>query len=119
MCVELCDQSETGEMQSCQDCGRLICFDVEHGDDIEAPAYVTSSGDLYCDRCGAAIDQLDESIHEGIDDWGDDFQPLDLADELDDLPIYVDLSEPSNEPTPDEKETFETIWGRFDLGGEG
>ena len=60
MCKVLCD--DTDEMQSCQDCGRLICFDVKHGDDIMRPAYVTASGDLYCDRCGRgrAMDEAEE-----------------------------------------------------------
>jgi len=52
-------------MQSCQDCGCLICFDVESGDDIIGPAYVTSSGDLYCRRCGSAHDRTEEEEEDG------------------------------------------------------
>lgn len=55
MCY-LCEQSEDGVV-SCQDCGRLICFDTEGIDDVCAPAYVTESGDLYCRPCGARIDE--------------------------------------------------------------
>jgi len=47
MC-DMCDENE-GDFESCQDCGKLICFDVEVGDDVLRPAYVTSSGDLFCD----------------------------------------------------------------------
>ena len=64
MC-ELCEELN-GEPTSCQDCGCLICFDVEIGDDILRPAYVTASGDLYCDECGQKHDQEDER-----DDLGD------------------------------------------------
>lgn len=56
----------------CQDCGRLICFDVKQGDDILRPAYVTSSGDLYCDRCGMKNDEDDDYDPEM--DFGD-FDP--------------------------------------------
>ena len=42
---------------SCQDCGVLICFDIETGDDVLRPAYVTESGDLFCDRCGRKYDR--------------------------------------------------------------
>jgi hypothetical protein len=58
VCKQLCDD-EHGQ-QSCQDCGKLICFDTKLGDDIMRPAYVTSSGDLYCDRCGREHDRAEE-----------------------------------------------------------
>jgi hypothetical protein len=58
MCKELCDSQEDGA--SCQDCGCIICWDVEQGDDILRRAYATASGDLYCDRCGLAYDRAEE-----------------------------------------------------------
>lgn len=54
MCY-LCENNG-GEYQGCQDCGRLICFDIKQGDDVIAPAYVTESGDLFCDSCGREYD---------------------------------------------------------------
>ena len=63
MCY-LCDESGD-EPVGCQDCGCLICFDIEDGDDILRPAYVTASGDLFCDRCGPEYDREE-------DDYGDD-----------------------------------------------
>ncbi len=63
MC-QLCDESDDGSMQSCPDCGRLICFDAKGFDDIMAPAYVTASGDLYCSRCGCAHDRAEEEEEE-------------------------------------------------------
>jgi len=69
MCEELCD-SEFGP-QSCQDCGCLICFDVEHGDDILRGAYVTASEDLFCNRCGREYDRQEEELDaEYYDDHG-------------------------------------------------
>lgn len=65
MCKELCDANE--EMQSCQDCGRLICFDVQGGDDVIRPAFVTSSGDLFCDRCGRAIERAEEEEYDPVE----------------------------------------------------
>ena len=71
MC-NLCDE-ESG-MQSCQDCGRLICFDVKCADDICAPAYVTSSGDVYCRRCGTRADREEERLLE------EESEPLEFDD---------------------------------------
>jgi len=64
MC-SLCEENN-GEMLSCQDCGRLICFDVEanQGDDIIRSAYVTSSGDLFCDFCGRRYDEAEQQMME-------------------------------------------------------
>ena len=73
VCKELCD-SEDGP-QSCQDCGAQICFDTKHGDDIFRPAYVTASGDLYCDRCGGEMDRAeerDDEYYESLDALCDD-----------------------------------------------
>ena len=50
-----------GDFESCQNCGRLICFDVDSGDDVIRPAYVTSSGDLFCDPCGRKHDEPEEA----------------------------------------------------------
>ncbi len=74
MCKELCDAD--GEMQSCQDCGRLICFDVNAGDDIIRPAWVTSSGDLFCDRCGSVHDRAEEE--EFDEPWEEELALEDL-----------------------------------------
>ena len=62
MC-DMCDENG-GDFESCQDCGKLICFDVEVGDDVLRPAYVTSSGDLFCDRCGSRYDAEEERMAE-------------------------------------------------------
>jgi hypothetical protein len=53
-------------MESCQDCGRLICFDQKTIDDVIAPAYITSAGDLFCSSCGSAYDR--PTIEE-MDEW--------------------------------------------------
>lgn len=67
MCF-LCEESVTGEMAFCQDCGSLICFDYTSGDDVVSPAAVTSSGDLVCLSCAADYDREEE---ERIDEeWG-------------------------------------------------
>lgn len=55
MC-ELCEE----EGMRCQQCGCLICFDIESGDDVIRRAYVTAAGDLFCDRCGREMDRLEE-----------------------------------------------------------
>jgi len=60
MCKELCDASKDGSIVSCQDCGRLICWDVMAGDDVLRPAYATASGDLFCDLCGPAHDRAED-----------------------------------------------------------
>ncbi len=64
MC-DLCDESEDGSMQSCQDCGVLICFDVESDDDVVQRAYVTQSGDLFCHHCGVQHD-INEEANDDI-----------------------------------------------------
>ncbi len=63
MC-QLCDQNG-GDMLSCQDCGRLICFDnAPDSADVADRAYVTASGDLFCTRCGRKYDQAEEDERE-------------------------------------------------------
>lgn len=59
MCDEVCTEAGYG---SCQDCGRLICFDVEQDDDILAAAYVTAAGDLFCRPCGREMDEAEEAL---------------------------------------------------------
>lgn len=59
----LCNNND-GELQGCQDCGRLICFDVEAVDDTVRRAFVTSSGDLFCDLCGSRCERELEGIQE-------------------------------------------------------
>lgn len=73
MC-ELCEQNK-GEPEACQDCGCLICFDIEFGDDVMKPAYVTESGDLFCNRCGSEYDRHDEEVENG--EWDDFYEELD------------------------------------------
>ena len=60
MCKTLCEARGDGEMESCQNCGILICFDIERADDVIDRAYVTTSGDLYCRRCGRRHDYEEE-----------------------------------------------------------
>ncbi len=60
MC-DMCDEND-GELQSCQDCGCLICFDHDSGDGIIRRAYVTSSGDLFCRSCGRQYDEEDDDM---------------------------------------------------------
>lgn len=68
MC-ELCDESEDG-IVSCQDCGRTICFDNEPSNiDVVDRAYVTSSGDLFCRRCGSQHDRSEEDEYDDYDDY--------------------------------------------------
>lgn len=62
MC-DLCDENG-GEYTSCQDCGRLICFDVEAADDIVRRAYFTQSGDLFCSHCGSQYDAEQEEPND-------------------------------------------------------
>ena len=64
----LCDESEDGVV-GCQDCGRIICFDIKHGDDVCAPAYVTASGDLFCNRCGQQYDKEEGNEEVGNFDY--------------------------------------------------
>lgn len=68
MC-DLCEQNG-GEYESCQDCGKLICFDEEPGTggDVIDCAYVTASGDLFCTRCGSKYDRADETEEDFYDD---------------------------------------------------
>jgi hypothetical protein len=50
----MCEKAEREGrgQETCQDCGRLICFDTKSEDDASAPAFVTTSGDLFCRSCG-------------------------------------------------------------------
>ncbi len=68
MC-DLCEKNGC-EPESCQDCGTLICFDIEpgRGDDVMDRAYVTFSGDLFCRRCGKRYDEEEEKMNEAEDD---------------------------------------------------
>lgn len=58
MCY-MCDTGDVG-MESCQDCGCLICYDIDFDDDVIRRAYVTTSGDLFCRRCGRKYDEAEE-----------------------------------------------------------
>lgn len=64
-------ESEDGVMY-CQDCGRMISWDCKGGDDILRPAYVTASGDLFCDWCGSRYDEEEERQAEEEWGWMDD-----------------------------------------------
>ena len=79
MCY-LCDEND-GEYTSCQDCGRMICFDQKPNNiDVIDRAYVTASGDLYCYRCGSQYDQEEEdAADEEYDGW--DYYPNNWYDE--------------------------------------
>ena len=68
--VIMCDWCEQEIQTGCQDCGRMICKDMERGDDIISPPYVTASGDLFCFRCGPDYDRDDEEDGFYDDDWG-------------------------------------------------
>lgn len=57
MC-SLCEENEDG-YEVCQDCGIMICFDVDYRDDVISGAYVTESGDLYCRECGREHDKAE------------------------------------------------------------
>ncbi len=75
MC-ELCD-TNGGDYQGCQDCGRLICFDNQPNDvDVIDQAYVTASGDLFCQRCGVRYDRADEEYDDDLD-FGWEIDPYD------------------------------------------
>ena len=49
---------------ACQDCGIMVCYDIKGGDDLIRPAYITESGDLFCDRCGPQYDEDDVYVDE-------------------------------------------------------
>lgn len=71
MC-DLCRENN-GELLGCNNCGRLICFDVEVGDDVIRPAYVTEAGDLFCNICGKEFDNEDEDSEEFWDDMDEEY----------------------------------------------
>ena len=84
MC-KLCEENETGEMASCQDCGLLICFDCPpaSGDDVVRAAYITASGDVFCDRCGSRHDRAEEEADDSADFDFDFYDPYgELPDDL-------------------------------------
>lgn len=79
MCRELCGpgrsisaeglaQIGSAELASCPDCGALICWDIGPGcgDDIMRRAFVTSAGDLCCEKCGKAWERTE--TEEDFDD---------------------------------------------------
>lgn len=95
MC-DLCKENG-GEPTVCVDCGRLICFDYEgHGDSVMASAYVTMSGDLFCNRCGPEYDEIE--THED-----DGFYPEEHPTEYD-FPYPEKLLKPIEEEPEDEEE---------------
>jgi hypothetical protein len=64
---------KNGEYAGCQHCGCLICFYCKSGDDVLRPAAVSSSGDVYCDRCCKQVER--EVEEEYIDDEGEKYLP--------------------------------------------
>lgn len=79
MCY-LCDENENG-YESCQQCGRMICFDNKPNNiDVVDRAYVTASGDLYCYRCGSSHDQEEEDFEDedGYDPYFDNWYDADM-----------------------------------------
>ena len=59
---------DDSEWDCCQDCGRLIDWDMQGlGDDIVQPGYVTASGDVFCRQCGVQYDRREESMLD--DEW--------------------------------------------------
>jgi uncharacterized protein with PIN domain len=62
-------------MESCQNCGAMICFDEKGGDDVIRQAYVTEGGDLYCDRCGRKYDRAEQEAEEAEGYWNDENLP--------------------------------------------
>jgi hypothetical protein len=73
MCF-MCEENN-GEPIGCQDCGVMICLDIEEGDDVLQPAGVTSSGDVYC--LFHAM-KNEEAAEEAWEEFGDyfEFDPL-------------------------------------------
>lgn len=67
----MCDLCEkwAPDLPYCVDCGRLVCFDVEIGDDVLGRACVTEGGDLRCSVCGPRYDEVDE-LDEALAMWG-------------------------------------------------
>lgn len=78
MC-DLC--ADDGEMQSCVNCQRLICWDHEDGDDICARPGVTASGDLYCRDCAARMDRYEAAADAEDLAWDHNFLEWDEAAE--------------------------------------
>lgn len=80
MCY-MCEENN-GEMEGCQDCGSMICFDIRRGggDDVMSRAYVTNEGDLMCERCGSRYDRAAEKWddvegdeYDGWDNYPEDW----------------------------------------------
>lgn len=60
-----CDEND--EMMGCQDCGRLLCWDVKGHDDIISSPYVSASGDVYCEVCGPEYDKEEDEGYDMYD----------------------------------------------------
>jgi len=88
MC-DWCDENG-GDPQSCQNCGRMICWDQESGvgDDVITRPYVTAFGDVYCVRCGSRQDAEEEAEIDaefgGYDPYFDDWYDEDMDFENED-----------------------------------
>jgi hypothetical protein len=77
----MCDWCEAKQPTACQDCGCLICKDIEFGDgdDYMRPLFVTTYGDVYCEPCGRRNQrEIDRDEAEAFE-WLD----YDLDDDLD------------------------------------
>jgi hypothetical protein len=65
----MCQLCDNGEMPTCNNCGKWVCCDCKNCDDIIRPAFVSSDGDLYCDRCGQRHERdLDDEYDKYMDD---------------------------------------------------
>lgn len=52
------------QIDYCQDCGRIIDWDMVGYDDVCSGPYVTDSGDLFCIPCGRRYQQEEEELTE-------------------------------------------------------
>ena len=65
----MCEMCETG-IASCPECGKLVCWDIEHEDDVMGPAAASASGDFMCLSCAIWHDrQMERAIEDEDDYW--------------------------------------------------
>jgi hypothetical protein len=92
-------EDDDDEIMYCQDCGRMILWDCKHSDDIVRRAYVTASGDLFCDLCGREYDLEEERQSEAeAYPW---YDPMDDIEQIQEE--QETLSEPGDEEADDEE----------------
>ncbi len=61
----MCEFCDEGQMLSCDDCGKLICFDRKYGDDVIGAGFVTSSGNPICGTCARHWHESEEQDEHG------------------------------------------------------